>query len=121
MKTFNLKGQTIVDMSGVNLYFENVDMLIEFFAICRFKYKSEIFIIDKQILADEFFNMGSGYCVALRAKCHDYNAKLVIVGDYYIPSQDEEFSNFKYSCNNGKHLFLVSSKEEGISLLKGVM
>lgn len=121
MKTFKIKRQLVVDMTGVDLYFENVDMLIEFLIMCRFKFKSEIFIMDKSILSDEFFVVANKIGSELRAKCHDYNAKIVIVGEYQTNMTDDDFNNFRYSCNNGKHLFLVSSKDEGIELLKGVM
>lgn len=121
MRTFKLKGQLVLDMTGVDLYFENVDMIVEFLIMCRFKFKTENFVCDKAILIDKFFQSDSGFGPALRAKCHDYNIKIVIIGDYYEDIHDEEFNNFKYSCNNGKHLFFVSSREEGETLLRGVM
>lgn len=121
MKIFKLKGQSILDMTGVDLYFENVDMVVEFLIMCRFKFKTENFVFDKSILADQFFQSHSGFGPQLRAKCHDYNIKIIIIGDYFEVADDLEFSNFKYSCNNGKHLFFVTTREEGEMLLRGVM
>ncbi len=121
MKTFKVKGQLVLDMTEVNLYFENVDMVVEFLIMCRFKFKTENFMLEQKILAPEFFTSTSGYCQMLRQKCHDYNIKIVIVDVEDHDPSDEEFNNFKYSCNNGKHLFLVESQAEGKALLEGVM
>lgn len=116
MKSLKINGQVVVDIRGMELFFENVDMLVDFLWMCRFKFKSNSFIIDKKMVGDYFFVGDLELAKEMRQKCRKFESVLMIVGDF--DKTNKELDEFIYTCNNGKHLFLVDSYQQGYQLLK---
>lgn len=119
MKIQKIKGQIAVDLSAENIEFDNVEALVDYLGEYRFELKSEIFIINSQMITSSQKPLTVELCTQLRTKCRNYNCIVIVVGDY--STVDTELADYIYSCNNGKHLFLVNSVDEGIVLLKGVI
>lgn len=119
MKTVKIKGQVVVDLTDADLEFENVELLVDYLAMCRFKFKSEIFIVRLEMVLAAGQQLDVETCSVLRTKCRNYNCKLIVLGQFEQCNQ--ELADYIYSCNNGKHLFMVNSIDEGLSLLKGVL
>ncbi|WOO86458.1 DUF4180 domain-containing protein [Mollicutes bacterium LVI A0039] len=120
MKKFRLKGSKVVDLTENKIKFANLELLIEYLMSYRFEQKSEIFIIDQQILPNETFAKGSDMKAELLQMCINYNAILIIVGDFNVGA-DAELNDFVYACNNGKRMFLVEDQQQGLELLRGIL
>lgn len=119
MKILKINKQQVVDIRGENLFFENVDMLIDFLWMARYKCKTNIFIMDKSMLADYFFVGDLELAIELRNKCRHYGSKLMVVGEF--DNSNKSLDEFIYSCNNGKYLFLVDSFEQGAEIMSDVI
>lgn len=120
MKLLKIKGKSAVNLCGEAMSLKDINSLEDYLYSYRFAHKCEIFIIDKTMLdfLDPTDTIG-GYLSILK-KCQNYNVKLVVVGDY-TTYHCPQFEDLQYRLNNGYDLFLVSSIETGIDLLKGVI
>ena len=73
-------------------------------------------IIDKKVIAEDFFILSTGLAGEILQKYINYDVKIAIYGDYSRYSS-KPLKDFIYESNNGKDVFFVSSKDEAVKKL----
>lgn len=73
-------------------------------------------IIDKKVVAEDFFILGTGLAGEILQKFINYDVKIAIYGDY-SKYTSKPLRDFIYESNNGKDVFFVLSKDEAINKL----
>ncbi len=119
MEILKVNKTKVVDLRDEDTKFASITSLIDYLGITSIKGNSDVFIIDSKSLSKPNIGSDTEYMEQLLTKCKDYNLRLVVVDLDMELNQCAE--DYIYSLNNGKHLFLVSNLESGISLLKGVV
>lgn len=120
MKKFKVKGNLVVDIREYVDSCSDLTELVEYLEHFRFKYKSEIIVITKELVPNHLFEDIDNTGSKLLERCRNYNLKLVIVGDFES-DLSTELEDFIYKCNNGKNMYLVNTLDEGIKLLEGIL
>lgn len=85
------------------------------------KYNAETnkIIIDKKIIAEEFFILSTGLAGEILQKFINYYVKAAIYGDY-SKYTSKPLKDFIYESNNGKDVFFVSSIDEAVQKLSKI-
>ncbi|MDO5398826.1 MAG: DUF4180 domain-containing protein [bacterium] len=73
-------------------------------------------IIDKKVIAEDFFILSTGLAGEILQKYINYDVKIAIYGDYSRYTS-KPLKDFIYESNNGKDVFFVSSKDEAVKKL----
>lgn len=73
-------------------------------------------IIDKKVVAEDFFILSTGLAGEILQKFINYDVKIAIYGDY-SKYTSKPLRDFIYESNNGKDVFFVLSKDEAINKL----
>lgn len=76
-------------------------------------------IIDKKIIAEEFFILSTGLAGEILQKFINYDVKAAIYGDY-SKYTSKPLKDFIYESNNGKDVFFVSSIDEAVQKLSKI-
>lgn len=76
-------------------------------------------IIDKNVIAEDFFILSTGLAGEILQKFINYNIKAAIYGDY-SKYTSKPLKDFIYESNNGKDIFFVPSLDEAIKRLTEV-
>lgn len=75
-------------------------------------------IIDKSLIADDFFILSTGMAGEILQKFINYGVRIAIYGDF-THYTSKPLHDFIYESNNGKDVFFVPTKEEAIAKLTG--
>jgi hypothetical protein len=75
-------------------------------------------VINKEAISEDFFKLSTGLAGEVVQKFVNYRFRVAIVGDF-SKYTSKPLRDYMYECNNGKHLFFVSSEEEAIQKLEG--
>lgn len=73
-------------------------------------------IIDKKIIAEDFFILSTGLAGEILQKYINYDVKIAIYGDYSRYTS-KPLKDFIYESNKGNDVFFVSSKDEAVEKL----
>lgn len=73
-------------------------------------------VIDKALIAEEFFVLSSGLAGEILQKYINYGGRIAIYGDF-SGYTSKPLKDFIYESNQGHDVFFVSSQEEAISML----
>lgn len=73
-------------------------------------------IIDKDLIAGDFFILSSGLAGEILQKFVNYGGRVAIFGDFSRYTS-KPLKDFIYESNKGKDIFFVPTKEEGLEML----
>ena len=73
-------------------------------------------VIDKHLIAEEFFILSSGLAGEILQKYVNYGGRIGIYGDYSHYTS-KPLRDFIYESNQGRDVFFVSTREEAIERL----
>lgn len=73
-------------------------------------------VIDKNLVADDFFILSTGLAGEILQKYVNYGARIAICGDFSRYTS-KPLKDFMYESNKGKDVFFVSSEEEAVDKL----
>lgn len=73
-------------------------------------------VIDKKLIAEEFFVLSSGLVGEILQKYVNYGGRIAIYGDFSHYTS-KPLKDFMYESNKGHDVFFVSLQEEAISIL----
>ena len=74
------------------------------------------FIISKDNLTEEFFNLSNKIAGNILQKLINYKMKLAIIGDFSV-YESNALNAFIYECNQGNDIFFVESEAEALHRL----
>lgn len=73
------------------------------------------FIISKDNLAEDFFNLANKMAGNIIQKVVNYKMKLAIIGDF-SKYESKALKDFMYECNNGNDIFFVDNKYDALKM-----
>ena len=73
-------------------------------------------VIDKKLIAEDFFILSSGLAGEILQKYINYGARIAIYGDFSHYTS-KPLKDFIYESNKGKDVFFVSTAEEAVDML----
>ncbi len=73
-------------------------------------------VIDKRVIAEEFFILNTGLAGEILQKFINYHVKAAIWGDYSRYTS-KPLKDFIYESNHGKDFFFVATEQEAIQRL----
>ncbi len=73
-------------------------------------------IIDKRLIADEFFVLSTGLAGEILQKYINYGGRIAIYGDFSHYTS-KPLKDFMYESNKGKDVFFVSDEEQAAEML----
>lgn len=82
----------------------------------KYEVRTKNIVIDKHLIAEEFFNLSSGLAGEILQKYINYGGRIAIYGDYSHYTS-KPLKDFIYESNKGKDVFFVSTEEEAINIL----
>jgi hypothetical protein len=72
------------------------------------------YIVNKENLSEEFFNLGSGLAGDILQKFSNYRVKLAIVGDF-SKYKSKNINDFFRESNRTGHILFVNTREEALA------
>lgn len=90
-----------------------LDLLISAKYVAGTKY----LVIDKKLIAEDFFVLSTGLAGAVLQKFIDYEGKVAIYGDFSNYTS-KPLKDFIYESNKGNDVFFVKTKEIAIEYLQ---
>lgn len=73
-------------------------------------------VIDKALIAEEFFILSSGLAGEILQKYVNYGGRIAIYGDFSHYTS-KPLRDFIYESNQGRDVFFVPTREEAIAML----
>lgn len=73
-------------------------------------------IIDKKCIAENFFELSTGFAGELLQKLMNYHIKFAVFGDFSV-YKSKSLNDFIYESNQGDDFFFVETKEEAVNKL----
>jgi len=76
--------------------------------------------INKQAIAEDFFNLGTGVAGEILQKFSNYQMKIAIFGDFSVYTS-KPLKDFIGECNRGNHIFFADDEDSAINKLAGIL
>ena len=73
-------------------------------------------VIDKRLVAEEFFILSSGLAGEILQKYVNYEGRIAIYGDYSHYTS-KPLKDFIYESNKGKDVFFAATEDEAVNML----
>lgn len=89
---------------------------IDLFMTIAYETGENRFIIRKENLTEDFFNLSNKIAGGILQKMINYRMKLAIIGDF-SPYNSKALKDFIYECNSGNDIFFVANEAEALRLL----
>lgn len=77
-------------------------------------------VMDKNLVADEFFILSSGLAGEILQKYVNYGGRIAFYGDYSHYTS-KPLKDFIYESNKGRDIFFVATKEEAIQKIREII
>lgn len=82
----------------------------------KYKAGTKNIVIDKALIAEDFFILSSGLAGEILQKYINYGGRIAIYGDFSRYTS-KPLKDFIYESNKGHDVFFASSQEEAVSML----
>lgn len=118
MKTEKIikNGIDVAVVTGDNKLITDVGSALDLIATVQYETGTNRIVIDKSLIAEDFFILSSGLAGDILQKFINYHVKAAIYGDYSRYTS-KPLKDFIYESNNGKDFFFVNTKEEAVDRL----
>lgn len=120
IETYIHENTTIAIVSGEEKIITDVPSSLDLIMSVNYETGTDKIVIDKQIVADDFFILSTGLAGEVLQKFINYHIKIAIYGDY-SKYTSKPLKDFIYECNHGKDFFFTETKEEAIEKLIEVL
>lgn len=89
---------------------------LEVLMTAKYETGSKNIVINKRLIAEEFFILSSGLAGEILQKYINYGGRIAVYGDYSHYTS-KPLKDFIYESNKGKDVFFVATEEEAIERL----
>lgn len=89
---------------------------IDIFMTIAYETGENRFIISKENLTEDFFNLSNKIAGGILQKLINYRMKLAIIGDF-SNYNSKALKDFIYECNSRNDIFFVENEPKALSLL----
>ncbi len=104
----------IAELTSINTPISSASDFLDLSANIR----ARSFIIRKEMLTEDFFDLKTGLAGEILQKCSNYSLRLAIIGDYSGLSS-KSLKDFMYECNSTNQIIFVPSAEEALKRFSG--
>lgn len=89
-----------------------IDVLIS----AKYEAGTQNIVIDKQLIAEDFFVLSTGLAGEILQKYVNYGGRIAVYGDFSRYTS-KPLKDFIYESNRGSDVFFASDEEEAINML----
>lgn len=119
IETYTQGDIVIAIVSGDEKIITDVQSALDFIMSVNYETGTNKIVIDKKVIAEDFFILSTGLAGEILQKFINYHIKTAIYGDY-SKYTSKPLKDFIYESNNGRDIFFTATKEEGINKLAGI-
>lgn len=119
IKIVKVNNKEIALIESDEILIKDEQSALDLFATVEYETRSDRMIIEKSIVAEEFFDLSSKLAGKVLQKFINYRKKLAILGDFSV-YESRSLRDFIYECNSGNDIFFLNSEEEAIKKLSEV-
>lgn len=98
----------------------DVDSALDLLMSAKYEADTKYIIIDKKLIAEDFFILSSGLAGEILQKYINYDGKIAIYGDFSHYTS-KPLKDFIYESNKGKDVFFVATKKEAVQKLANII
>ena len=106
----------VVRIEDKSIIISDEQSAIDMFMTIAFETGENRFIISKENLIEDFFNLSSKIAGDILQKLINYKMKLAIIGDF-SNYDSKALKDFIYECNSGNDVFFIENEAKALSLL----
>lgn len=103
-------------VSSENKVITDVDSALDLLMSAKYEAGAERIVVDKKLIAEDFFVLSSGLAGEILQKYINYGGKIAIYGDFSRYTS-KPLKDFIYESNKGKDFFFVATKDEALKKL----
>lgn len=111
-------GVQIAAVAGKEKLITDAASALELALSARYETGADRIVIDKEVIAEDFFILSTGMAGEILQKFINYHIKAAIWGDYSRYTS-KPLRDFIYESNHGRDFFFVETKEEAVRRLAG--
>ena len=115
IKTVKNNNANIVIISGKEIVIKNAQDALDLMAEIRYEYESDIMIMNKENITEDFFDLKNGIAGEIMQKYINYGMKLGIVGDF-SGYKSKSLRSLIYESNKAKRIIFTDNEEEAVSI-----
>ncbi len=97
----------------------DVQSALDLLMTAKYEADTKNIVIDKKLIAEEFFILSSGLAGEILQKYINYGGRIAIYGDFSHYTS-KPLKDFIYESNNGKDVFFVATRDEAIGEITAV-
>ena len=113
----NLEDKTnVVRIEDESIMILDEQSFLDVFLTISYETGEDRFIISKDNLTEDFFNLSSKIAGNILQKAINYKMKLAIIGDF-SKYESKALKDFMYECNNGNDIFFVDDEYKALRML----
>lgn len=113
-------SQTAAIVSGSGKVIVDVDSALDLLMSARYEADTKYIVVDKQLIAEDFFILSSGLAGEILQKYVNYGGKLAIYGDF-SQYTSKPLKDFIFESNKGNDVFFAATKDEALQKLANVI
>lgn len=114
--TVSKNGVEIASVHSDEILISGVQSALDLIATVSYEVGCHRIILQKSVVSEEFFDLKTRLAGDIIQKFINYQAKIVIVGDFSVYSS-KSLRDFIYESNKGKDLFFLPNEEQAIDKL----
>lgn len=116
-KILELKDKTkVVKIEDESIVISDERSFFDLFMTIAYETGENRFIVRKDDLAEEFFDLRNKVAGNILQKLINYRMKLAIIGDF-SNYESKALNAFIYECNQGNDIFFIESEVEALDRL----
>ncbi|MFS0673584.1 DUF4180 domain-containing protein [Ornithinibacillus sp. 179-J 7C1 HS] len=116
IKTIQANGHNITIANTDTIVLSDEQSALDFIMTISSETNSNRIALFKDAISEDFFKLSTGIAGEILQKFINYNIKFAIIGDFSSYTS-KPLKDFIYECNQGNHIFFVSSEQEAIDKL----
>ncbi|WP_024621799.1 DUF4180 domain-containing protein [Metaclostridioides mangenotii] len=109
----------VVIVDSVDKSIKNTGDAMDIMASISYNYKCQKFVIKKENIVEEFFDLKTRLAGEILQKYTNYSMKVAIVGDFSV-YESKSLKDFIYECNHGKQIFFVENIDDALDRLHSI-
>jgi len=120
IKTIEANGHMITVVHGDSLLLKDEQSALDMMMTISYEKGSNRISLNKEAISEDFFNLSTKLAGSILQKFVNYNIKFAIIGDFSVYTS-KALKDFIYECNEGNHVFFVTSEQEAIDKLSNAI
>lgn len=118
MEKVEKNGVTCAVVQGEDVVMTDPQSALELLMTAKYELGTKNIVIDKALIAEEFFVLSSSLAGEILQKYVNYGGRIAIYGDFSRYTS-KPLKDFIYESNQGHDVFFAATREEAIARLAG--